>query len=147
MVAATAAEQWIGTGSAVTSDEYRKLAEGVQLLRRAYMEGPYVLPPEQLISQLKEQDSALLYDLVQSLYWEHIGGVGYARDTSGERNRAIDESRRLWKYNPLAQWMIWLWTNYGFGESVAVTPHDQRAVEVWNESILHTLVNKNLFKL
>jgi len=114
-------------------DERRKLQESAQLLYNAYLEGPFVLPPDQLLAQLKEQDAALLTDLVHQLYWEHLGTPGYTRDLAGERTRAIDESRRLWKYNPLAQWMINLWTNYGFGENIAVTPEDEDAVEVWDE--------------
>lgn len=114
-------------------EERQKLQESAQLLYNAYLEGPFSLTPEQLIGQLQEQDSALLYDLVQNLYWESLGTLGYGRDLLGERNRAIDESRRLWKYNPLAQWMVNLWTNYGFGESVAVTPRDPEAAGVWDE--------------
>jgi hypothetical protein len=114
-------------------DERRKLEGTVEALYRAYIEGPFVQSPEQLVTQLQEQDSAILYDLVQNLYWESLGTLGYGQDAIGERTRAIDESRRLWKYNPLAQWTIWLWTNYGFGESIDVTPRDPDAVEIWNE--------------
>jgi len=115
-------------------DERRKLQEMTQILYNAYLEGPYILPPEQLIAQLKEQgDSALLTDLVHQLYWEQLGTPGYAGDVTAERNRAIDESRRLWKYNPLAQWTINLWTNYGFGENVEIQPEDEAAAEVWEE--------------
>ena len=114
-------------------EERQRLQESAQILYNAYLEGPFALTPDQLVAQLQEQDSALLHDLVQNLYWESLGTIGYGRDLLGERNRAIDESRRLWKYNPLAQWMVWLWTNYGFGESVAVTPRDAEAVDVWDE--------------
>jgi len=114
-------------------DERRKLQESAQILYNAYLEGPFQLPPDQLVAQLKEQDSGLLYDLVQSLYWEQLGTVGYAGDLTAERTRAIDESRRLWKYNPLAQWTINLWTNYGFGENIEIQPEDEAAAEVWKE--------------
>jgi hypothetical protein len=87
-------------------DERRKLQQSAQLLYDAYLEGPFHLPPDQLMAQLKEQDSALLYDLVQQLYWEQLGTPGYGQNLVAERSRAIDESRRLWKYNPLAQWTI-----------------------------------------
>ena len=114
-------------------DERRRLQESAQLLYNAYLEGPFTLPPDQLLAQLKEQDAALLTDLVHQLYWEQLGTPGYARDLTAERTRAIDESRRLWKYNPLAQWMINLWTNYGFGENIVVIPDDDDAVETWEE--------------
>jgi hypothetical protein len=68
-------------------DERRRLQESAQLLYNAYLEGPFVLPPDQLIAQLKEQDAALLTDLVHQLYWEHLGTPGYARDLTAERTR------------------------------------------------------------
>jgi len=111
-------------------DERRRLEESAQILYNAYLEGPFQLPPEQLITQLKEQDSALLTDLIHQLYWEQLGTPGYAQDITAERSRAVDESRRLWKYNPLAQWTINLWTNYGFGENIAVQPEDEAAAGV-----------------
>lgn len=114
-------------------EERQRLQESTQLLYNAYLEGPFTLSPERLIGQLQEFDSAILSDIVQNLYWESLGAAGYGQDLPAERNRAIDESRRLWKHNPLAQWMVWLWTNYGFGESVMVTPHDPDGAEVWNE--------------
>ena len=114
-------------------DERRKLQEMTQILYNAYLEGPFQLPPDQLVRQLKEQDSALLTDLIHQLYWEQLGTPGYGQDITAERNRAVDESRRLWKYNPLAQWMIEIHTNYGFGENIAVQPEDEAAAEVWDE--------------
>lgn len=130
----TIAEGWAGTGGGLLlGDERRKLQEAVQLLHNAYMEGPFVLPPEQLLSQLKEQGPDLLYDLVQQLQWETLGAAGYAQDLTAERTRAIDESRRLWKYSPIAQWLIWLMTNYGFGENVVIVPEDEDAIETWDE--------------
>lgn len=130
----TIAEGWAGTGGGLLlGDQRRKLEESVQALYNAYLEGPFILPPDQLISQLKEQGPDLLYDLVQQLQWETLGAAGYTQDLTAERARAIDESRRLWKYNPLAQWMIWLWTNYGFGENIVITPEDEDAVETWEE--------------
>jgi len=131
---ATIAEGWAGTGGGLLlGDQRRKLEESAQLLYNAYLEGPFILPPDQLLAQLKEQDAALLTDLVHQLYWEHLGTPGYSLDLTAERGRAIDESRRLWKYNPLAQWMIWLWTNYSFGENIIITPEDEDAVKVWEE--------------
>lgn len=115
-------------------NERHKLQEMAQSLYNAYLEGPFVLPPDQLITQLREQyDSGILYDMVQSLYWEQLGAVGYAQNLTAERIRAIDESRRLWKYNVIASYIIHLWTNYSFGENVIITPKDEDAAEIWEE--------------
>ena len=78
----------------VLGDEKRRLQETAALWLQAYREGPYLLPPEQLIAQLAEIDSAILYDAVQRLTWERMG-AGYGGDEEAERTRAINESRRL----------------------------------------------------
>jgi len=51
-------------------DERRKLDAAFNMLKEAYYQGPFILPPDQLIAQLKEQDAALLTDLVHQLYYE-----------------------------------------------------------------------------
>lgn len=115
-------------------DERQRLQESARILYEAYLEGPYQLTPDQLMSQLKEQDSALLTDLVHQLYWETIGSADtYYQDTSAARIRAVNESRRLWRYNTLAQWVIWLWTNFGFGETVQITLQNEDANEIFQE--------------
>ena len=109
----------------VSGGELQRIQETMRALSRAYYEGPFELPPEQLMSQLREYDSAVLGDLVQQLYWEQLG-LGYSVDMSRARKRATDESRRLWVYSVLYQWSVWLWTNYGFGENIVVTAKDTK---------------------
>lgn len=116
----------------VLGDEKRRLQETAAVLMHAVQEGPYLLPPEQLLAQLKEIDSAILYDAVQQLTWERLG-AGYGVDEERERTRAIDESRRLWKYDVLTAWSVQLWTDYGFGENISVKPVDEGAEETWLE--------------
>ena len=117
----------------VLGDEGRRRRErAATLMMNAYQEGPYLLPPDQLLRQLEEIDSAILYDAVQRLTWERMG-AGYGGDEEQERTRAIDESRRLWRYDVLAQWSIQLWTDYGFGENISVKPIDEAAQEPWQE--------------
>jgi len=114
--------------------EKRKIMESAQLLIEAYKTGPYILPPEMLMQQLKETDSAILADMVTQMYWEQLGSLGSTyTESDAERVRAIDESRRLWKYDPLAQWMIWLRTGFGFGESISIIPQDDTGKKVWAE--------------
>jgi hypothetical protein len=113
-------------------DEKRRLQETAALWLQAYQEGPYHLPPEQLVAQLAEIDSAILYDAVQRLTWERMG-AGYGGDEERERTRAVDESRRLWRYDVLAGWSIQLWTDYGFGENISIKPLDEAAIEPWLE--------------
>jgi len=58
----------------VPRGELRRIEETVRRLGQAYIEGPFEMPPEQLISQLREYDSTVLGDLVNQLYWDQLGG-------------------------------------------------------------------------
>ena len=99
-------------------------------LYEAYLSGPYLLPPDQLISQLKEYDSSLVYDLVNQLAYDNLGSLGYTNKGMDELRRIIDESRRLYTYDVISQWIVWLWTNFGFGENIHITPEDEGAADV-----------------
>lgn len=92
------------------------------------------LTPEEMIKRFSEQgfDSGYLYDLVTQIEWEEIGVSGTGR-RAGERERVARDSRRQWIYNPLYQWAVWLWTNYGFGQNPTVVPTDEDAVDIWTE--------------
>ncbi|TET49607.1 MAG: hypothetical protein E3J64_09395, partial [Anaerolineales bacterium] len=109
----------------VSGGEIRRIQETMHALSEAYYQGPFQLPPEQLLSQLREYDSTVLGDLVNQLYWEQLG-LGYSMDLSRARQRATDESCRLWIYSVLHQWSISMWTNYGYGENIVVTAKDTK---------------------
>ncbi len=120
---------------ALLGDERRKLQESTALLYRAYLDGPFVQSPEALLQQLAEVDSAYLLDMVNQLAYEQIGGLGgYSSAASEqERVRAVDESRRLYRYDVITQHSIRLWTDFGFGANIAVSPEDDGAQEVFAE--------------
>jgi hypothetical protein len=105
----------------------------LNILTNAYFMGPWQLPPQELFQQLKEQDPWLITTMLDQLGWETIGGLGYSTDTDAERQRAEQESVRLYKYSPLAQWAVWLWTGWGLGDKVTVTPNAAGAADVWEE--------------
>jgi len=120
--------------NALLGEEKEKLQNVAAALMRAYQEGPYILPPDQLITQLREVDSSILTDLVLQLQYEQMGSMGYnPAQTDAERSRAIDESRRQYKYDVVVQWIIHLWTDFGFGENISVVPEDDDAKKVWSE--------------
>jgi hypothetical protein len=115
--------------------ELDELAESVRLLYQAQQEQWINAPTAvDLLEQLREQghDAGYLYDLITQIEWEEIGTSGSTL-RGGERERVAKDSRRQWIYNPLYQWAIWLWTNYGFGQQVSITPMDENAVETWTE--------------
>lgn len=131
----TLAEQWRGSGG-MREQQREALSEALTLMRNAYQMGPWELPPDvlrgQLAEILREQDPWMVYNLLDQTAWEVIGG--YAVDSSIERARAVNESKRLYKYNPLAQWSIWSWTNWGLGDKLRVgVPDNDEANEVVQE--------------
>lgn len=120
----------------ILGPEKAKLDRGLAILQNAYLDGPYHLPPDELARQLQETDSALLQDLLTQMAWDNLGSLTGSYQVSSEqsRKRAIDESRRLWTYAPLAQWAVQTWTNFGLGEAVTITCDDTAADEVWQEA-------------
>ena len=98
----------------------------------------YGLPtPRATIEMLQEQgfDQALLQQLIDQLGWDQIGALGAAgEDTYADaRNALVRQAERLFRFSPLAQWSIWLWTGWGLGDRVTVTLDNTTAQEWWNE--------------
>jgi len=113
-------------------EERDKILRTFAELGRAYEYGPWRLPPQELARQLQEQDAWMIQDILNQVNWESLGT--YASDTSAERQRAIDDSARLFKYSPLAQFSLWLWTGWGLGDEVRVIIKDNaKAQKVWDE--------------
>ena len=119
----------------VLGSEKAKLQEATKMFYQAYLEGPYILSPQDLQRQLKELDSSFLIDMVNQVGFDSLGTMwgGYAEPTESERLRAVDDSRRMYRYDVVSQWIIWLWTNFGFGENIEITPSDEKGLEVWHE--------------
>ena len=109
-----------------------QLAQINQRISQAYMDGPYVLTPDELLRQLKEAyDPALVADLMDRMNWELVSGYGgYSED---ERRRAVQDSQRMFKYAVLARWIVNLWTYYGIGANVSIVCEDEAADEMWQD--------------
>lgn len=117
-------------------DERRKLEETQKIWMRAYLEGPGLLSPQQLVEQLAEQDSYLLQRLIDERQWERLGGPLAGLDlTEEDRLRAVRVARRRTHYDPQAQLAVEAWTNFGFGRGVEIVPQDENelAQEIWDE--------------
>jgi len=114
-------------------DERQKLAESARTLYRAYLDGPWLNTPENLLAQLKEVDSSYLFDLVNQLTYEQIGTLGsgsYSGDTEAERIRNIKESRYSYKYDVVTGQVISVWTDFGFGQNVSLSSKDME-IQTW----------------
>ena len=109
-----------------------QLAEMNQRIANAYQAGIYELPPDELVRQLKEYyDPQLVADLMDRMNWEVVSGYGgYSED---ERKRAVQDSKRMFKYAIIARWIVSLWTYYGMGVNVSIVCEDESADEVWQD--------------
>jgi len=115
-------------GGALLGEVYRSVDESMRVMQKAYYQGPWQLPPEVLREQLREVDPWQVHSILNTDTWDIIGG--YTGDSNAERQRAVRESERLYKYNPLAQWTVWLWTSWGLGDKVKVAvPANEEANE------------------
>ena len=122
-------------GARLMGAELERLQESVEIIHDAYLDGPYVFPPATLHQRLSEVDSQLLDLYIGQLGYDIVGGrfLGYGLDAIAERLRAVEEGRRLFKYDVITQWGVSTWTNYGFGEAIEIEPVDEKAAVVFDE--------------
>jgi hypothetical protein len=94
------------------------------LIESARADG-WVSSPHDLLAQLREIDPWALQDALQQVGWELISGA----DTTNERALSMKASRSLYKYSPLAQWAIWLWSAWGLGDGISLFVIDKKEGE------------------
>ena len=122
-------------GARLMGADLQRLQESVSIMHDAYLDGPYLFPPATLHQRLSEVDSQLLDLYIGQLGYDIIGGglLGYGLDAVAERVRAVEEGRRLFKYDVITQWGVSTWTNYGFGETIEIELVDENAAVVFDE--------------
>jgi hypothetical protein len=112
-------------------DDRQKLTQAANVLSEAIQLGPRLYTPEQMVSRLTELDSRYLDLLVRQFqttnFWEA------AADTEEERLRAIYASRRMYDQDVITHAILDMWTDFGFGINVDITPRDEQAQIVWSE--------------
>lgn len=116
-------------GDALFGAERRMTRAAFRAMQEGYALGPWQLPPEQLKAQLQELDPYYLQDMVSQMGWDIIGGIGGLSilGSGAERQRAVESAERLFRYSPLAQFAVWLWSGWGLGDNIIVTPEDEQA--------------------
>jgi len=122
----------------VLRPELEQMDNQMRTMWEAYLRGPFeeLTTPDALLARLREQtpDEAIIRDLIDRIYYENIGSLtGYGKDSDAQRTRAVDESRRQWRLDVIAQDVVWIWTNFGFGEDIIIRTEDESAQKVWDE--------------
>lgn len=95
-----------------------------------------VRSPEAMITELQEQgyDSGMLQLLIDQIGWDAISRVS-GDEMQQQRQNLVEQAVRLFRYSPLAQWAIWLWTGWGLGDRITATLEDKNAQEWWDEFV------------
>ena len=95
-----------------------------------------VASPRAMMTKLQEAgfDQALIDQMLDQLGWDTIVALGAGGEDAGrQRQNAVEQAIRLFRYSPLAQWAIWLWTGWGLGDKITVTLKSPKAQKVWDE--------------
>ena len=89
------------------------------------------LNPADLIDQIRESVDSRMVDLLirQLQYSEGI----YNSTNETMRISIVRESRSLYAFDPITQFIIELWTDYGFSSKPDITPEDESAADTWRE--------------
>lgn len=96
--------------------------------------------PADVMRNLKESgiDETIIFDMALRFGWDQLVWFGQPTGTDLERQRtlAVQQAEVLYKYSPLAQWSIWLWTGWGLGDKVTVNLDAEDAQAWWDEFAL-----------
>lgn len=115
------------------SREIEQQRHAISLLAEAYQDGPWLTTPGQLVEQIREQlDADTIALLLDQLQYEDYGTEGRGT-TDQERLSAVTQARGLFRYNPLAQWAVMLWTGWGMGDNVSVQMDTEAHQGIWDE--------------
>ena len=94
------------------------------------------LVPSEVAHKLSEGgiDEVILQQLVYQIGYDQLSSLSTVADESGqERQALVTQARTMFKYSPLVQFSIWLWTGWGLGDRITITLEDNQAQELWDE--------------
>ena len=116
-------------------DERRQLANAVQSLAEARH---YQLSPQMALERLGEVDNQLIDLLLSQQGYNRIGGAGgwgglEALFSETNRRAAIIDSRWMYHMDVQTSATVDMWTDFGFGQHVTITPADETLAEVFDE--------------
>lgn len=84
----------------------------------------------QSVSEFKEWDSQLADLIVRRMATQDYRKVSLGDNT---RKMVVSESRRLYVWDAITQYIIELWTDYGFGQKPDVVPRSESLRLAWDE--------------
>jgi len=115
-------------GGKTLAEERHQNHQALAKLADAYLATPFERSPVDLLESLKTLKESDMYDVFLQLQWEMLPGYALG-DAEAERKTAVSESQRMWRYDVITQFVVWLWTNYAYGERISITVNGARRVE------------------
>ena len=98
---------------------------------------PWAFSDAALTDRLAEMDSRMLDFLLRQRGQRRLGGVGgrgfYASITEQQRLDTVEWSREAFWSDVVIGRVVEMWTDFGFGQHVAVEPVDPGLKKVWDE--------------
>lgn len=91
----------------------------------------HAMTPEALQDALAEVDPRLVDLIYRQQGWSRVGASEAELFTEEERLAKVNESRWMYRYDPQTWRSVNLWTDFGFGQQVKITPKDEALAEVF----------------
>lgn len=113
-------------------EELGAMDHTLRVLEAAYRRGPYALSEADLMRGLQEAESWLIDYVLRQRGWSLMTGT-ITEFTEGDRLRAVDEARYMYRYDVGTKSAVNMWTDFGFGRGVEVVPEDEALGIIWDE--------------
>ncbi len=117
-------------GQLVLREQYRELTTQAEAFRVAYEKSPHWMSQQGLLSEL---DSGTMSYLQRHMGYNQIASWGGKEPKEEGRRREVTNARQYYQWDPVTGQAVALWTDFGFGQTITVTPNDPNAEEDWTE--------------
>jgi len=122
-------------GDARTREIERFQAEAREAVQALVETRRYVMSPESMLRSLGEMDNRLIDLLLAQRGNLRLIPTADRAQMWGENDRlaAVADSRWMYHFDVMVWRAVQMWTDFGFGQHVGVTPADEALTETWEE--------------
>lgn len=117
-------------GKLVLREQYQQLTTQAEAFRIAYEKAPHWMSQQGLLSEV---DTQTLSYLQRHMGYDQIASWGGQEPGEEDRRREVKNARWYYQWDPVTGQAVALWTDFGFGQTITITPNDPAAEEDWTE--------------
>ena len=117
-------------GKLVLREQYQQLTTQAEAFRHAYEKAPHWMSQQGLLSEV---DTKTLSYLQRHMGYDQIASWGGQEPGEEDRRREVKNARWYHQWDPVTGQAVALWTDFGFGQAIIITPNDPNAEEDWTE--------------